>query len=89
MLSSLLILPLALLIGIVLGALGSGGAILSLPVLVYAGGLSPTSAIAVSQLVIGVASLFGGILQASAGNVSAAVQSSMLPPEFRPPRLAP
>lgn len=70
MLSSLLILPLALLIGIVLGALGSGGAILSLPVLVYAGGLSPTSAIAVSQLVIGVASLFGGILQASAGNVS-------------------
>lgn len=72
----LIILPLALLIGVVLGALGSGGAILALPVLVYAGGLAPTSAIAVSQLVVGVASLFGGTLQMISGNVS--IRSAIL-----------
>ncbi len=70
MFASIAILPLALLIGVVLGALGSGGAILALPVLVYAGGLAPTSAIAVSQLVVGVASLFGGLLQIIAGKIS-------------------
>lgn len=69
MFHSLAILPLALLIGVVLGALGSGGAILALPILVYAGGLAPTAAIAVSQLVVGVASLFGGILQLISGKV--------------------
>jgi hypothetical protein len=67
---SLAILGLALLIGVVLGALGSGGAILALPVLVYAGGLPPVQAIAVSQIVVGVAALFGAALQAFQRRVS-------------------
>lgn len=58
------------LIGVVLGALGSGGAILALPVLVYAAALPVSQAIAVSQFVVGVASLFGAGVQLFAGRVS-------------------
>lgn len=61
--------PLATLIGVMLGALGSGGAILSLPVLVYAAGLPVLQAVAVSQVVIGIASAMGTALHARKGNV--------------------
>jgi uncharacterized protein len=57
------VLPLAVLIGVLLGALGSGGAILALPVLVYGAGLPARQAVAVSQLVVGLASLVGTLLQ--------------------------
>lgn len=69
MLEHLAILPLALLIGIVLGALGSGGAILALPILVYVAALPVRQAVAVSQLVVGTAALVGTLLQARRGNV--------------------
>jgi uncharacterized membrane protein YfcA len=63
------LLPLAILIGIVLGALGSGGAILALPVLVYGVSLSVPQAIAVSQIVVGSAALIGALLQSRRGAV--------------------
>ena len=69
MLEHLAILPLAILIGMVLGALGSGGAILALPILVYVAGLPVKQAVAVSQLVVGVASLVGTLLQWRLGRV--------------------
>jgi uncharacterized membrane protein YfcA len=53
----------------VLGALGSGGAILTLPVLVYVAKLKVREAVAVSQVVIGCAALFGSLLQASGRNI--------------------
>ncbi len=69
MLENLAILPLAVLIGVVLGALGSGGAILALPILVYGAQLPVRQAVAVSQLVVGTAALVGTLLQWRAGRI--------------------
>ena len=55
----LLGLPLGILIGMALGALGGGGSILAVPVLVYVVGLGPKSAVTTSLVVVGVASLGG------------------------------
>ena len=66
----LAILPLAVLIGVVLGALGSGGAILALPLLVYGAMLPVRQAVAVSQLVVGTAALVGALLQWRSGRVA-------------------
>ncbi|MEW2015243.1 sulfite exporter TauE/SafE family protein [Rhodococcus sp. SBT000017] len=46
-------------IGILLGLLGGGGSILAVPVLVFALGMSPTEAVAVSLIVVGAASAVG------------------------------
>lgn len=69
MLETLAILPLAVLLGVVLGALGSGGAILALPILVYGAHLPVKQAVAVSQLVVGTAALVGTLLQWRSGRV--------------------
>ncbi len=69
MLEHLAILPLAILIGVLLGALGSGGAILALPILVYGAALQVRQAVAVSQLVVGTAALVGTQLQVRRGTV--------------------
>jgi hypothetical protein len=60
---------LALLIGIVLGTLGGGGAILTLPMLVYAVGVPAKSAIAMSLFVVGATSLVGAAMHARARRV--------------------
>jgi uncharacterized protein len=54
---------LALLIGVTLGMLGSGGSITALPVLVYVAGVDPRTAVAMSLVVVGGASLTGALLQ--------------------------
>jgi len=51
--------PLGLLIGLSLGALGSGGSILAVPALVYAAGQTPQQATATSLLLVGIAALSG------------------------------
>lgn len=51
----------ALLIGVVLGLIGGGGSILTLPILVYALGLNPVMATAYSLFVVGTTSLIGAI----------------------------
>ena len=51
----------ALLIGVSLGLLGSGGSILTVPVLVYLVGQDPKVAMAGSLLIVGVISLFAAI----------------------------
>lgn len=63
------VLPLAILIGVLLGALGSGGAILALPTLLYGAQLETRQAIAVSQLVVGFAALLGSLLRSRGGDV--------------------
>ena len=55
---------LAVFVGITLGMLGSGGSILSVPILVYIMGIEPVLATAYSLFVIGTTSLVGGIHKA-------------------------
>jgi len=57
------------LIGLSLGALGGGGSILAVPVLVYALGQGPTQATTGSLVVVGVTALIGAVTAYRAGNV--------------------
>lgn len=61
---------LAVLIGLSLGVLGSGGSILTLPVLVYIGGVPANEAVGMSMAIVGATSLFGAAAQLRRGNVS-------------------
>lgn len=61
--------PLGFAVGIVLGALGGGGAILTVPILVYFVGQSPTAATTGSLVVVGIASIVGLLPHRRAGNV--------------------
>lgn len=59
----------ALLIGLVLGLIGGGGSILTVPVLVYLLGVNPVLATAYSLFVVGSASLVGAIRNMQKGLV--------------------
>jgi uncharacterized membrane protein YfcA len=61
-------LALAALIGISLGVLGSGGSIITLPVLVYVAGVPAQEAIGMSLAIVGATSLFGAFRQFRRGN---------------------
>jgi uncharacterized protein len=61
--------PLGLLIGLSLGALGSGGSILAVPALVYAAGVTPQDATATSLLLVGTAAAVGLRTHARAARV--------------------
>ena len=64
-----LLAALASLVGLSLGALGSGGSILTVPLLTYLGGLEAKSAIATSLLVVGAVSIVAMIPHARAGRI--------------------
>jgi len=49
----------ALVVGLVLGLIGGGGSILTVPVMVYLIGINPVTATAYSLFVVGVTSVFG------------------------------
>lgn len=51
----------ALLIGVVLGLIGGGGSILTVPILVYLLAVNPMTATAYSLFVVGTSSLFGAV----------------------------
>ena len=55
---------LAVFVGITLGLVGSGGSILSVPILVYVMGVTPILATAYSLFVVGTTALFGGFQKA-------------------------
>ncbi len=55
---------LAVFVGITLGLIGSGGSILSVPILVYVMGVEPILATAYSLFVVGTTALVGGIQKA-------------------------
>ena len=59
----------ATVMGIVLGTLGGGGSILSVPILVYLVGIDEKSAIATSLLIVGVTSAVAALAHARSGNV--------------------
>jgi uncharacterized membrane protein YfcA len=60
---------LATLMGVVLGTLGGGGSILTVPILVYVAGYDPKEAIGMSLAVVGVTSAIGAIGHRHLGNV--------------------
>ena len=51
----------AFIVGLILGLIGSGGSILSVPILVYLFGINPVSATAYSLFIVGTTSLIGSI----------------------------
>ena len=55
---------LAILVGISLGLIGSGGSILTVPILVYVMGVNPILATAYSLFIVGATSLVGGVQNA-------------------------
>jgi uncharacterized membrane protein YfcA len=61
--------PLGFLIGLSLGALGAGGSVLAVPVLVYAAGEGARSATATSLVVVGLAAAVGMVAHYRAGRV--------------------
>ena len=61
---------LAAIIGVLLGLLGGGGSVLTLPMLVYVAGLETKEAIASSLFVVGTTSLVGVVVHARAGRVA-------------------
>lgn len=65
--------PLGLLVGLVLGSLGSGGSILAVPMLVLAAGQTPQDATAASLLLVGTAAVSGLWRHARAGRVRVAM----------------
>lgn len=64
-----LALALAVAIGFSLALLGSGGSIITLPVLVYAAGVPVPAAVGMSLAIVGATSLAGGLLQHRRGLV--------------------
>lgn len=66
---SILAIPLGILIGISLGALGGGGSILTVPALVYALGQSTHAATTGSLIIVGLTSLAGMVAHMRAGRV--------------------
>lgn len=64
-------LAIAVLIGVLLGALGSGASIVTLPVLVYIAGIRPQSAVPMSMVIVGAASLLTSYLHARRGHFHA------------------
>lgn len=66
---ALLVSPLGFLIGVSLGALGGGGSILAVPVLVYAAGQTPKQATASSLILVSLTALVGIVPHWRAGRV--------------------
>jgi uncharacterized membrane protein YfcA len=71
-----LALVLAILIGLSLGMLGGGGAIVTLPVLVYVAGIPTPQAVGMSIAVVGATSLIGSVVQYLRGHFH--VQATVL-----------
>ena len=55
---------LAVLVGITLGLIGSGGSILAVPIMVYIFGINPVLATAYSLFIVGTSALIGGLKKA-------------------------
>ena len=68
-LSSLMIVVFGALIGLVLGGLGGGGSILTIPILVYLLGMNTHVAVTASLVIVGMNALVGIVLHYRAGHV--------------------
>jgi len=82
--SVLLAIALGLLIGLSLGALGGGGSILTVPVLVYAIGQSAQDATTGSLVIVGITSAVAAVGHARSGGSGGARASPSVPPASWP-----
>jgi len=57
-------------VGLSLGALGSGGSIITIPILVYVAGVAADTAVGMSLVIVGTTSLLGAALHFRKGNVA-------------------
>jgi uncharacterized membrane protein YfcA len=57
-------------VGLSLGALGSGGSILIIPILIYVAGIPPDNAVGMSLVIVATTSLLGVFLHLRRGNVA-------------------
>lgn len=73
---------LAILIGLILGFIGSGGSILAVPILVYVLDVNPVEATAYSLFIVGVASLFGAHKHYKLGNIDFKIGIMFAIPSF-------
>jgi len=71
---------LAVLIGVSLGLIGGGGSILAAPVLIYVMGVPSKSALAMTLVIVGVASLIGVLPHWRNGNVNLRTAALFAPP---------
>jgi uncharacterized membrane protein YfcA len=67
---------LATFVGLSLGALGSGGSIITIPILVYVAGIAAETAVGMSLVIVGTTSLLGSALHFRKGNV--AIRTALL-----------
>ena len=72
----------ALLVGIVLGLIGGGGSILTVPIIVYLFGLNPLIATAYSLIVVGITSVIGAIQNLKKGMVDVRTATVFAIPSF-------
>ena len=72
----------ALLIGVVLGLIGGGGSILTVPILVYLLAINPMTATAYSLFVVGTSSLFGAFQNFKKGLVDVKTALVFATPAF-------
>jgi hypothetical protein len=61
---------LAVFVGFSLGALGSGGSIITTPLLVYVAGIPPENAVGMSLVIVGTTSFVGAMVHLRSGNVA-------------------
>lgn len=61
--------PVGLLVGLIMGSLGGGGAVLTVPILVYAFQLTPHDATTASLIIVGAGALAGSLAHGRAGRV--------------------
>jgi hypothetical protein len=69
--ATIIALTLAVAVGLSLGALGGGGAVLTLPILVYVAGISVREAVAISLVVVGGTSLVAAAMHRRRGHFHA------------------
>ncbi|PKL88186.1 MAG: permease, partial [Ignavibacteriae bacterium HGW-Ignavibacteriae-2] len=60
----------AVIMGLVLGLIGGGGSILTVPILVYLFGVSPVTSTSYSLIIVGVTSLAGVAVYVKSKNIS-------------------
>ncbi len=71
---------LAIAIGLSLGLIGGGGAILAVPILKYVIGVTAKEAIAMSLFIVGIVSIIGVITHGQEGNVNLKIALIFIPP---------
>jgi uncharacterized protein len=72
----------SIVIGVILGLIGSGGSILTIPVLVYLFGINPEKATSYSLFIVGLTSIIGTIRNFRLGNIKLKIALNFVVPSI-------